>query len=65
MAALNLNMATVNLNMATVNLKHDFYFHATRETTFPARSTAPEAMAEQHYSQASDVWSYGMVLFPP
>ena len=29
----------------------------------PVRWTAPEALKQRKYSTASDVWSYGVVLF--
>ena len=35
--------------------------YASTTGTFPVRSTAPEAMTEARFTQASDVWSWGIL----
>lgn len=39
------------------------YYVAQRGTMIPIKWTAPEALKYRKYSSASDVWSYGCVLY--
>ena len=44
------------------DLQDDDYYIA-HGGLIPVRWTAPEALKKRKYSTASDVWSYGVVLF--
>ena len=37
-------------------------YYRSRNGVFPVRWTAPEAMKDSKYTQASDVWSFGITL---
>ena len=41
----------------------DDTYYTSSGGKIPVRWTAPEALLYRKYSTASDVWSYGMVLF--
>jgi serine/threonine protein kinase len=44
------------------NLEDDNYYHS-HGGMIPVKWTAPEAIQYRRYSTASDVWSYGCVLY--
>lgn len=41
----------------------DGVYHQTGKSKVPIRWTAPECLREKKYTTASDVWSYGIVLW--
>ena len=45
------------------DLEDDNYYIAHQGTLIPIKWTAPEALHYKKYSSASDVWSYGCVLY--
>jgi hypothetical protein len=48
---------------STDNAGDDLYYRSSRGGTFAVRWTAPDTMETLRYSTASDVWSFGVVLF--
>ena len=44
------------------DLQDDSYY-VSKNSVVPVKWTAPEAMKFHKYSEASDVWSYGCLLF--
>ena len=45
------------------DLEDDNYYVAHKGALVPVKWTAPEALHYRKYSSASDVWSYGCVLY--
>ena len=45
------------------NLMDDSYYKSTENRPLPVKWMAPEALLYRQYSSASDVWSFGMVLY--
>ncbi|CAI8039731.1 Ephrin type-A receptor 8 (Fragment) [Geodia barretti] len=45
------------------NLMDDSYYKSTEIRPLPVKWMAPEALLYRQYSSASDVWSFGMVLY--
>lgn len=45
------------------DLDEDSYYIAKRGGMIPVKWTAPEALTHRKYSIASDVWSFGCVLY--
>ena len=43
--------------------KMEAYYIPNDSISVPVKWTAPEALSEQKYSEASDVWSYGCLLY--
>eukprot|EP01119_Soliformovum_irregulare_P017787 TRINITY_DN533_c0_g2_i1.p1 TRINITY_DN533_c0_g2~~TRINITY_DN533_c0_g2_i1.p1 ORF type:complete len:456 (+),score=188.07 TRINITY_DN533_c0_g2_i1:3-1370(+) len=44
-------------------LDTDDYYHSDSNILLPVRWSAPEALSEKKHSSASDVWSFGIVLW--
>ncbi len=44
-------------------LTEDPYYYMMEGTAIPVKWTAPEVLSHRKYSSASDVWSYGCVLY--
>ena len=44
-------------------MENDDVYYATSGGLIPVKWTAPEALHYKKYSTASDVWSYGCVLY--
>ena len=42
---------------------HDAEYYVSRGGKIPVKWTAPEALSYKKYSTASDVWSFGIVLY--
>ncbi len=45
------------------NLKEESYYFVHEGSVVPVKWTAPEGIRDRKYSTASDVWSYGCVLY--
>ena len=45
------------------DLEDEDYYVATKGSMIPVKWTAPEALKYRKYSTASDVWSFGCVLY--
>ena len=45
------------------NLMDETYYQSTENRPLPVKWMAPEALLYRKYSSASDVWSFGMVLY--
>ena len=45
------------------DLEDESYYLAHRDTLIPIKWTAPEAFNYRKYSTASDVWSFGCLLY--
>ena len=45
------------------DLSHDDYYKMSSKAKIPVKWTAPEALLYKKYSSASDVWSYGIVMY--
>ena len=45
------------------DLEDESYYLAHRDTLIPVKWTAPEAFNYRKYSTASDVWSFGCLLY--
>ena len=56
-----------NFQIADFGMSRDIedegYYIARRGTAIPIKWTAPEALKYRKYSSASDVWSYGCVMY--
>ena len=47
----------------TRDLEEENYYVVKQGTKIPVKWTAPEAILYKKYSTASDVWSYGMLMY--
>ena len=45
------------------DLEDESYYLANKDTLIPVKWTAPEAFNYRKYSTASDVWSFGCLLY--
>ncbi len=45
------------------DLEEEDYYFANKDTKIPVKWTAPEALNYHKYSTASDVWSFGCLLY--
>lgn len=56
----------LHIKIGDRGLSWDFYsdsYVGSAQTALPIRWTAPEVLSSKSYSQYSDVWSFGVVLW--
>ena len=41
---------------------NDYEYASTQNSSFPVRTTSPEAIAKSRWTERSDVWSYGKIV---
>ncbi|EGD72075.1 TK/EPH protein kinase [Salpingoeca rosetta] len=64
MRAISISTAgALHMDLAARNVLDHQYYEMHQEKIIPVRWTAPEVLNLQRFSTASDVWSYGIVLF--